>query len=158
MLIVKIEEALKIRSEIPLSKSVIINLIYTSEITSSILSKVLKPYNISTQQYNVLRILRGQKNQPVNLNTVQERMISKMSNTTRLVDKLIDKKLVTKSINSKNRRKIDISITTEGLNFLSSVDHIIDAKEVEIASQITKDEALELIRLLGKLRIIAKHP
>lgn len=158
MLIVKIEEALKIRSEIPLSKSVIINLIYTSEITSSILSKVLKPYNISTQQYNVLRILRGQKNQPVNLNTVQERMISKMSNTTRLVDKLIDKKLVAKSINSKNRRKIDISITTEGLNFLSSVDHIIDAKEVEIASQITKDEALELIRLLGKLRIIAKHP
>jgi DNA-binding MarR family transcriptional regulator len=78
-----------------------------------------------------------------------------MSNTTRLVDKLIKKELVEKQINRTNKRKVDINITTEGLNFLNQVDKLIDSKEVEIVSQLSDDEALELIRLLGKLRLIA---
>ncbi len=158
MLIVRIEEVLKIDSKIPLSKSIIINVLYTYGIINGALNRVLKPFDISSQQFNVLRILRGQQGKPVNLGMVQDRMINKMSNTTRLVDKLIEKNLVEKSTDTVNRRKIDIRITTEGLDFLNDVDALIDTKEVEIASQITKDEALELIRLLGKLRLIAHTP
>lgn len=151
----RIEDILKLNSSIPLSKSVVVNILYTSGFINSELNQLLKPKDISLQQFNVLRILRGQKDNAVTLGTIQERMITKMSNTTRLVDKLIKKKLVEKQINRINKRKVDINITTEGLNFLNQVDELIDGKEVEIVSQLTNDEALELIRLLSKLRLIA---
>lgn len=150
-----IEDILKISANIPLSKSVIVNLLYTNGLVNSTLNKVLKPHDISLQQFNVLRILRGQKGKPASLGIVQDRMITKMSNTTRLVDKLIKKRLVKKRINRKNKRKIDISITAKGLSFLNNIDTLIDSKEVEMVSSLTDKEATELIRLLGKLRLIA---
>ena len=70
-------------------KKVVIALIKTSNLINDQLLMVLKPYGISIQQFNVLRILRGQKGVAANLSTVQERMVNKMSNTTRLIDKLI---------------------------------------------------------------------
>ncbi|MGC6430007.1 MAG: MarR family winged helix-turn-helix transcriptional regulator [Jejuia sp.] len=158
MLILKIEEVLKIDAKIPLSKSIIVNVLYTYGVINGTLNRVLKPFDISSQQFNVLRILRGQQGKPVNLGTVQDRMINKMSNTTRLIDKLVEKNLVKKSTDTVNRRKIDIRITTEGLNFLNDIDTLIDDKEVEITSQLSKKEAIELIRLLGKLRLIANAP
>ena len=75
--------------------------------------EVLKTFDISLQQFNVLRILRGRKGKPANLQTVQKRMIHKMSNTTRLVDKLIIKKLVVRKTCKENRRKIEITISTD---------------------------------------------
>lgn len=151
----RIEDILKISADIPLSKSVIVNLLYTNGIVNSKLNKSLKPHDVSLQQFNVLRILRGQKGVPATLSVVQDRMITKMSNTTRLVDKLIKKGLVKKRINKQNKRKIDISITAEGLNFLNKIDTLIDSKEVEMVSSLTDKEATELVRLLGKLRLIA---
>lgn len=151
----RIEDILKLNADIPLSKSVIVNLLYTSGKINGELNKVLKPYDISLQQFNVLRILRGQKGNPASLNVVQDRMISKMSNTTRLVDKLIKKGLVKKRINKTNRRKIDINITTEGLAFLKSIDTLIDGSEVKMVNSLTDEEATELIRLLSKIRLIA---
>lgn len=151
----RIEDILKVNSEIPLSKSVVVNLLFTYGLVNSELNKALKPYDVSIQQFNVLRILRGRKGEPASLSTVQDRMINKMSNTTRLVDKLIKKGLVHKTINKTNRRKIDISITNEGLNFLNQIDALIDSKEVQLVSKLTNNEANELIRLLGKLRLIA---
>lgn len=151
----RIEDILKISADIPLSKSVIVNLLYTNGIVNCELNKSLKPHDVSLQQFNVLRILRGQKGIPATLSVVQDRMITKMSNTTRLVDKLIKKGLVKKRINKQNKRKIDISITAEGLNFLNKIDTLIDSKEVEMVSSLTDKEATELVRLLGKLRLIA---
>lgn len=151
----RIEEILKINADIPLSKSVVINILYSYGIINGELNKALKPLDISIQQFNVLRILRGQKGEPASLSVVQDRMINKMSNTTRLVDKLIKKGLVKKQTNKVNRRKIDISITTKGLNFLKEMDKLIDGKEVEIVGNLSDDEATELIRLLSKLRLIA---
>ncbi|WP_203257832.1 MarR family winged helix-turn-helix transcriptional regulator [Hyunsoonleella ulvae] len=151
----RIEDILKLSSSIPLSKNVVVNILYISGLINGELNQLLKPKGISIQQFNVLRILRGQKGNPATLSDIQERMINKMSNTTRLVDKLIKKGLVKKQINSTNKRKIDIKITTEGLNFLSQIDKLIDSKEVEIVSQLTDKEASELIRLLSKLRLIA---
>jgi len=93
------------------------------------MTEALKPYDVSLQQFNVLRILRGQKGTPANLSTIQERMVSKMSNTTRLVDKLIRKELVVRVTCPTNRRKVDISITPAGLKLLEEIDGIVNRKE-----------------------------
>jgi DNA-binding MarR family transcriptional regulator len=151
----EIEKVLKISSSLPLSKGVVVNLIYTTCLVNSKLNEVLKPYQVSLQQFNVLRILRGQKGVPATLATVQERMIAKMSNTTRLVDKLIKKGYVEKHINKENRRKIDITITNNGLLFLEEISNLIDSTEEDIISSLTKDETYNLIRLLDKIRLIA---
>ncbi|MFS4482135.1 MarR family winged helix-turn-helix transcriptional regulator [Hyunsoonleella sp. 2307UL5-6] len=151
----RIEDILKINANISLPKSVIVNVLYTNGLINAELNKALKPSDVSLQQFNVLRILRGQNGVAASLSDVQERMITKMSNTTRLVDKLIKKGLVEKQINKKNKRKIDISITAEGLSFLSDIDILIENKEVEMVSALSDKEATELIRLLSKLRLIA---
>jgi len=78
------------------------------------IATALKPFEVSVQQFNVLRILRGQKNKPANLSTLNERMVTKMSNTTRLVDKLLTKGYVERRTCPSNRRKIEITITKQG--------------------------------------------
>lgn len=147
----KIDKKIKINKNHPQEKKAVLTLLLASTNISSQLSDVLKPFDISTQQYNVLRILRGQKGQPAALETVQSLMISKMSNTTRLIDKLIKKNYVEKTINKKNKRKIDIVIKEEGLRLLKKIDPLIENKEYDIISPLTSQETLELIRLLGKL-------
>jgi len=151
----KIEHIFRIKESLSLSKKATINLLYTYGFVNNKLNDVLKPFDISIQQFNVLRILRGQSGNPVSLKIVQERMINKMSNTTRLIDKLIKKSYVKKSINKTNRRKIDITITSNGLEFLNKIDEIIENTEKKIIQSLTEDETQELIRLLGKIRLIA---
>jgi len=148
----RIEDILKTSRSLSLNKRIIVNLLYTNNQLSNKLNDILKSYDISLQQFNVLRILRGQKNKPASLAMVQERMISKMSNTTRLIDKLIKKRFVEKDVNQENKRKIDIHITNEGLELLNYVDPIIDKTEKNIVSKLTQAEKEELIRLLGKIR------
>jgi len=106
---------------------------------------------ISIQQFNVLRILRGQKGNPSNLNTVHERMIHKMSNTTRLIDKLIDKGLVNRNVCKENRRKIELFITTEGLSLLKRVDPIVDQIEAEFVASLSNDQHEKMMEILTKL-------
>ena len=125
--ILRIEQLLKTNSSLPLSKKTVVALLYTSNFINSKLNDVLKPYDVSIQQFNVLRILRGQNGQPASLTIIQERMISKMSTTTRLVDKLIKKGFVEKDINIENRRKTDIHITKDGLNFLVKANDLIES-------------------------------
>ena len=84
----KIEEILKSTVPMDNSKKVILNIMYTQSVITENFNDVLKPYEISGEQYNVLRILRGQKGNPANMCVIQERMLAKTSNTTRLVDKL----------------------------------------------------------------------
>ena len=79
-------------------------------------------------------------------------MITEMSNTTRLIDKLSKKGFTKKSINVENRRKVDIIITKSGLELLSHVDKVIDETESNLVNKLTKTESEELIRLLGKIR------
>ena len=110
----KIEELLK-TNEMPESKKLVLNIIVTANYLSEGLAEIIKPFEISSQQFNVLRILRGQQGKPANLSTIQERMVSKMSNTTRLVDKLVDKNFCERIVCPSNRRKIEIRITEQGL-------------------------------------------
>lgn len=114
--------------------------------------KQLKPYDISLQQFNVLRILRGKKENRPNLSTIQERMINKMSNTTRLVDKLITKNLVERNTCENNRRKVEIFITPEGLQLLEKVDQIIIDVEKKCIESLTQEDIIQLNTLLDKIR------
>ncbi|UOB16850.1 MarR family winged helix-turn-helix transcriptional regulator [Abyssalbus ytuae] len=148
----KIEDIIKTTSQIAVEKKAIISLVYTANIISDKLSEVLKVYDISIQQYNVLRILRGQKGKPANLSTIQERMINKMSNTTRLVDKLILKDLVTRNICELNRRKVEIFITENGLKLLNILDPLVDKTEKEIVKNLSADELNTVNDLLEKIR------
>lgn len=150
-----INKLLKTEKQLPIAKNVVVNVLFTYGIVNNALNEALKPFDISIQQFNVLRILRGQKGKPASLATVQERMINKMSNTTRLIDKLIKKDYVNKQKKETNKRKVDITITKKGLDFLDSIDKLIDNTEQEMTKSLNKNEAQELIRLLGKLRLIA---
>jgi DNA-binding MarR family transcriptional regulator len=113
---------------------------------------VLKPYGISIQQFNVLRILRGQKGVAANLSTVQELMVNKMSNTTRLIDKLSVKSFVERIICKENRRKIELFITKEGLTFLEEIDPIIDQAEEKMVGHLNDTEKEKMISLLKQLK------
>ena len=133
------------------SKNAIISILQASAFISDVLLKGLKPHDISEQQFNVLRILRGQKGIAANLSTVQERMVHKMSNTTRLIDKLIQKKLVKRNVCKENRRKIELFITEDGLDFLKKIDPITDEIEKKILSNISSKDLNSLISILNSI-------
>lgn len=148
----KIEELLKTQGTMPLSRKLVLNIIVTANHIGERLSEALKDFGISNQQFNVLRILRGQKGKPANLSTIQERMVSKMSNTTRLVDKLVDKKLCERIVCPSNRRKVEIRITVEGLKLLEKIDPVIDKVEKDFADKINEKEIISLNTKLNELR------
>ncbi|NAS29650.1 MarR family transcriptional regulator [Flavobacteriaceae bacterium R38] len=145
-----IEKYIKTSAEIPLNKKTIIHLMLVNNMIKEIIGEGLKSFDVSMQQYNVLRILRGQKGNPANLSTINERMISKMSNTSRLVDKLIAKKLVCRAICESNRRKVEIVITEEGLASLEKMDNVINKAEHTITSKLNTKELETLNILLNK--------
>ncbi|WP_241507301.1 MarR family winged helix-turn-helix transcriptional regulator [Aquimarina sediminis] len=148
----KIEKIIKTEVELPLPKKTIINLIYTENWMMDKINIELKVFDISVQQFNVLRILKGQKGKPANLSTIQERMVTKMSNTTRLVDKLIAKGCVKRIVCESNRRKVEITITQQGKAFLNKVNPVMAEFENKITANLTKEDLTLLNILLNKLR------
>ena len=150
----KIENVIK--STVPLddAKKVILNFTYTQNVIGDKFHEILKPYDISKEQYNVLRILRGQKGSPANMCIIQERMLSKNSNTTRLIDKLLLKDYVTREVCPDNRRKIEVLITQKGIDILAELDPIVLEHEKLFANNLTKQELEQLNILLEKFRTI----
>jgi len=130
---------------------VVVNVLVTADRMSGRISSALKPYGLSREQYNVLRILRGQFPEPSPLQLISERMISKNSNATRLVEKLRQKGLVERSECESNRRQVDILITKTGLDLLKTVDPVMK-KSGNDRKKISETEAKELNRLLDIVR------
>jgi DNA-binding MarR family transcriptional regulator len=149
----KIEDIIKSSVPIPLSKKTILNLAYTQNCLAERVVAILKPFELSTEQFNVLRILRGQKGKLANMNLIQERMIARTSNTTRLVDKLLAKELVTRNICPGNRRKMEIGITEKGLTLLDEIDPVLEKHEESLTKNLTIEELEQLNTLLNKFRI-----
>lgn len=145
-----VEKMLSTTNGLPLQKRTLIHLALVSNKVSEELNNALKPFDISIQQFNVLRILRGQQGKPANLSTINERMVAKTSNTTRLVDKLMGKGLVHRSICPQNRRKVEISITSKGLDALHDIDGIIIATEKNILKNFTNTDLENLNEYLDK--------
>ncbi len=132
-------------------------LIKTSQLSYLLLAELaqlLKNYDLSEPQFNVLRILRGAKGEALNLFQINERMIHKSSNTTRLIDKLREKRLIDTRICPGNRRKMDININDAGMELLSDIDPYFDEFRKDIDSRISDDEARTLNTLLDKLSSI----
>lgn len=147
----ELESILNSTSKISEAKATVISIFHINSKIKDTLLLQLKPHDLSIEQYNVMRILRGQKGKAINLQDIQERMINKMSNTTRLVDKLLKKKFVKRNICKKNRRKVEISITDLGLNILNELDPIIENTEQKITEYLDKQELKQLNNLLLKL-------
>lgn len=129
----------------------LINILFTASWLSNKNSARFKPHDITAEQYNVLRILRGSHPKALMLADITCRMIDKNSNATRLVEKLRQKGLLKREICEANRRQVDISITEKGLLLLKKID--VEAESwIESLKIISKDEAQELNRILDKLR------
>jgi DNA-binding MarR family transcriptional regulator len=148
----KIEEEIKSTVTLDNSKKIILNVIYTQNVIADKLNEILKPYDLSGEQYNVLRILRGQKGNPANMCVIQERMLAKTSNTTRLVDKLLLKNLVTRNVCPENRRKIEVLITQKGLDVLTELDPKVLEHENFFSKNLNSEELELLNQLLEKFR------
>lgn len=147
----KIEDEIKQKAFKSEFQKAMINIMFSSGWLEHKQTQFFKQWGISPQQYNVLRILRGQNNNPITVASIQERMMDKMSNASRLVEKLKQKNLINRKECKADRRQVDIIITQKGLNLLSDIDNQIHTLE-QIMKNITNDEAIELNRILDKLR------
>lgn len=147
-----IEEVIKSTVKMDNAKKVILNIMYTQNVIQDHFNELIKQYDLSGEQYNVLRILRGQKGNPANMCVIQERMLAKTSNTTRLVDKLLLKEFVTRNVCPDNRRKIEVLITQKGLDVLKELDPKVDEHERAFAKNISPEELELLNQLLEKYR------
>jgi DNA-binding MarR family transcriptional regulator len=148
----KIEDELKSTVDYNKSTRVVLNVMYTQNVITDSFNEIIKPYDISGEQYNVLRILRGQKGHPANMCIIQERMLARTSNTTRLVDKLLLKDLVTRNVCPDNRRKIEVLITQKGLDLLTELDPKVKEHEHIFSKNLSEEELIQLNTLLEKYR------
>jgi DNA-binding MarR family transcriptional regulator len=146
---------LKIEDEIQQKKfkddyqKLVVNLLYTSNWMNAHFELLFKGSDITLQQYNVLRILRGQFPNPSSIKLIKERMLDRMSDASRIVDKLVAKKLVIRKQSDSDKRSVDVVISDTGLNLLQSLD-VLDEKSKELLK--SKAEITELNNLLDKLR------
>lgn len=145
----KIDEEIQQSSwKSPLQKAMV-NTLFTSRFLEDRTSRVLKPFGLTHQQFNVLRILRGQKGNPATVKLLTERMLDKSSNASRLVDKLLEKGLVQRCACSEDRRAVEVRITQAGLDLLERID--LDRHEISLPV-FSDEEAEQLSELLDKLR------
>lgn len=129
----------------------VINIGYTSGWLNNSFRCHFDKHNLTQQQFNILRILRGQYPKPATINLLKERMIDKMSDASRIVDRLIQKELVSRCTNNKDRRAVDIRISEIGLQTLAKMDEEFKAGEF-FKDNLTAEEAGLLSDLLDKLR------
>lgn len=128
-----------------------VNLIYSYNWLINFHESVFKEHDITIQQYNVLRILRGQKNNPASIKLIKERMLDKMSDASRIVEKLRQKKLLERKICPSDRRNVEVKINENGLALLQSIDERENEFE-SFLSNLTMEEAETINLLLDKLR------
>jgi len=145
-----LEEEIKQKEFKTKQQRAFLNLIFTAGHLSLAQTRFFKTFNLSAQQYNVLRILRGQNGNPFTIGLIQERMLDVQSNASRLIDKLEEKKLVLRIVCPKDKRQMDITITKNGLEILNEIDDKLDTHENKII--LTDEEADVLNDLLNKIR------
>ena len=129
----------------------IINLVYTSNWVTEHIKAVLDDQDITLQQFNILRILRGSDPQPLSTLTIRERMLDKMSDTSRIVDRLVIKGLAVKKVCTTDKRLVDVNITDVGKKMLEAIDSR-EAAMTSINKNISDAELKQLNTLLDNLR------
>ena len=145
----KIDDAFNSSFSSPQQKA-IVNIRITSNYLVNMQNAFVFHYDLTMPQFNILRILRGAKSQ-INVNTVKERMIEKSPNTTRLMDKLIDKELIKRNKSKDDKRLVHIEITKKGLDILSDIDEKVIVNKI-FETNLSDEEADLLNDLLDKVR------
>jgi len=128
-----------------------LNIIYTSNFIQGLFKEVIDREKITLQQFNVLRILRGQQGKPSTINLLKERLLDKMSDVSRIIDRLVQKKLVSRCISDRDRRAVDIYITKEGLAILEKLDKQVSVYTL-LGHSLTEEECKQINYLLDKMR------
>jgi DNA-binding MarR family transcriptional regulator len=129
----------------------VINLLYTSGFLVNLFNNTAKVFDITRQQYNVLRILRGQHPKSASINLIKDRMLDKMSDASRIVERLRIKNLVVRKISDNDKRSVDISITEKGLKLLSNMEPSIDTID-NIFNNFSDQELKSFNEMLDKMR------
>ena len=138
-----------INSEFPNDKiKALLNIMYTASWIQTNQNSFFKPFGISPQQYNILRILRG-AGEAISVQTIKDRMLERAPNATRLMDKLTDKKFIERVACASDRRVVHIKITPQGQELLSQID---TANRKDLLENLTLKEAGILSDLLDKIR------
>ena len=147
----KIEQEIKQKKFRSEHEKMVVNMLFTGNWLRALSDKRLKAYGLSSQQYNVLRILRGKHPDPATINDLRERMLDRESNASRLVEKLRQKGLVERSECQSDRRAVDVCVTGEGLELLQEIDKE-NEQHMERFDTLSDEEAARLNELLDKLR------
>lgn len=147
----RLEDEIKQKSFKTDYQKLAVNLFYTSNWLNNHYSEFFKNLDLSVQQYNVLRILRGQHPNPCHLKLVKERMLDRMSDASRIVDKLVAKEYVIRNECPSDRRSVNLVISDEGLKVLKDLDHI-DESTKEIFKTLSAEQVAQLNSLLDDLR------
>ncbi len=129
----------------------VINISYSYGWLNHLVRPQFEKYNLTQQQFNILRILRGQYPKPATVNLLKERMIDKMSDASRIVDRLVQKGLVSRCTNNKDRRAVDIRISDLGMEILAKIDTEFKTKDL-LKDNLSEEEAGKMSDLLDKMR------
>ncbi|GEM68104.1 MarR family transcriptional regulator [Sphingobacterium mizutaii NBRC 14946 = DSM 11724] len=147
----KIEELVKVKQFASPWHRATINIIYTNNWLNVMLEKRANAKQITLQQFNVLRVLRGQYPNPVTNNLLKERLLTKTPDISRLVDRIVSKGLVSREKNSVDKRAVDLLITDKGLDLLEEIETDMMLDDV-LPENISSDDCLKLSELLDKFR------
>lgn len=147
----KIEDEIKSKFRNEYHKA-LVNIYYTNNVVSQSFHKMLKEYKLTSQQFNILRILKGQYPKAISIGSIKERMLDKSSDVSRIINRLYMKKLIERKECLIDRRKRDLLICKNGLELLEKIKNKMEQKEDEILSNLTIEEAKTLNVLLDKIR------
>jgi len=148
----RIEEAIKQSKFQDVYQKALINLIYTANCLRDEQVKILKPFDLLPQHFNIMRILKGRHPRPICPGEIKEVMLDKANDLTRLLDKLERKGLIQRNLCPTNRRKMDITLTQAGLELLEKMNRIMDQTHDALKKRLSDREAASLSHLLDKMR------
>jgi DNA-binding MarR family transcriptional regulator len=146
----KIEDEIKQQKFKNVQQKAVINLLYTSSWLQSKHQVFFKSFNITAQQFNILRILRGQLPASTSATEIKSRMLDKNSDVSRLLDRLVAKQLITRRVCEKDKRSADVSLTDAGINLLREIDK--RQTQLDAFLLLTEEEAYQLSEMLDKSR------
>lgn len=139
------------------NQKLLVNLIYTGNYFQDFMKTQLKPFGLLPQHYNTLRIVKGKHPEPVNPGYIKEVLLDKANDVTRLLDKLVEKKLITRGTSPENRRKIDVRITEEGIKTLEEIQVLMNKINANVGNFLNEEEVEYLNTLIDKVRDVTDN-
>lgn len=148
----KLEEAIKQEKFIDNWEKALVNILYTSNWLRDIQNRFLKENELLVQHYNALRIIKGRFPETISPGEIKEVMLDKANDLTRLLDKLVEKGLVKRTVCEENRRRVDVIITSKGIRLLEKLQVNMSSLKTEIKERLSAKEAAQLSNFLDNLR------